>query len=60
MLLSKGCKCNRRIPLDQSRMIEQAKFTYSAFREDFTIQIKTVQDQWGKQALKVLKPDKQL
>ena len=49
------------IPSDQSRMIEQDKFTYSPLGKAFEKQIKTVKDQGKKQleALKVLKPTKQ-
>ena len=50
----KGCE----YPSDQSRVIEQAKFTYSLSRKVFQRQIKIIKDQ-GKQlveALKFLKP----
>ena len=43
----------------QSRVIEQAKFTYSPLGKAFEKQIKTIEDQGTKQAedLKSLKPD---
>ena len=46
---------------DQSRMIEQAKFSYSPLEKASEKQIKTTEDQGRKQldALKVLKPDTQ-
>ena len=34
---------------DQSRIIEQAKFTYSSFSKAFEIQIKIIEDQGEKQ-----------
>ena len=45
------------LPSDQSRLIEQAKFTYSPLGEAFEKQIKTIEDQLMKQveALKYLK-----
>ena len=45
---------------DQSRIIEQAKFTYSPLREAFKKQVKTIEDKGRGQveALKVLKPEK--
>ena len=45
--------------LIKSRIIEQAKFTYSPLGKAFEKQIKTIEDQGIKQveALKVLKPD---
>ena len=48
---------NKILPLDQSRLIEQAKFTYSPSGKAFEKQIKTIEDQGRKQveALKVLK-----
>ena len=42
------------LSLDQSRLIEQAKFTYSPLGKAFEKQIKTIEDQV--EALKVLKP----
>ena len=49
------------LPPDQSKMIKQAKFTYSPLGEALEKQTKTVQDQGTKQveALKVLKPTEQ-
>ena len=49
----------RNIPSDQSRIIEQAKFTYSPLGKAFEKQIKTIEDQEIKlvEALKVLKPE---
>ena len=46
------------LPPDQSRLIEQAKFTYSSLGKAFKKQIKTIEDQGEKQVevLKVLKP----
>ena len=46
------------LPSDQSRIIEQAKFTYSPLGTGFEKQIKTIQDQGTKhvEALKALKP----
>ena len=48
------------MPSDQSRIIEQAKLTYSPLGEAFAKQIKTAEDQVIKQveALKALKPGK--
>ena len=45
------------LPSDRSRIIEQAKFTYSPFSKVFEKQIKTIEDQGIKQAeaLKALK-----
>ena len=45
---------------DQSRVIEQAKFTYSPLGKAFEKQIKTIEDQVIKQveALKTLEPEK--
>ena len=47
------------LPSDQSRIIEQAKFTYSPLAKAFEKQIKTIEDQGIKQveALKALKPE---
>ena len=47
------------LPCDQSRIIEQAKFTYSPVGKTFEKQIKTIEEQGIKQveALKVLKLD---
>ena len=47
------------LPSDQSRIIEQAKFTYSPLREAFKKQIKAIEDKGRGQveALKVLKPE---
>ena len=46
------------LPSDQSRMIEQATFTYSPLVKAFEKQIQTVENQGEKQvqALKALKP----
>ena len=48
------------LPSDQSRIIEQAKSTYSLLGKAFEKQIKTIEDQGIKEveALKVLKPEK--
>ena len=48
------------LPSDQSRIIEEAKFTYSPLGKAFEKQIKTIEDQRIKQveALKALKPEK--
>ena len=45
------------LPPDQSRLVEQAKFTYSSLEKAFEKQIKTIEDQRRKQvpALNVLK-----
>ena len=47
------------LPSDQSRIIEQAKFTYTALVKAFEKQIKTIENQGIKQfeALKALKPE---
>ena len=47
------------LPSDQSRITEQAKFTYPPLGKAFGKQIKTIEDQGIKQfeALKVLKPE---
>ena len=47
------------LPSDQSRIVEQAKFTYSPLGKAFEKQIKTIEDQGIKQAgaLKALKPE---
>ena len=47
------------LPSDQSRIAEQAKFTYSPLSKAFEKQIKTTEDQGIKQveALKALKPE---
>ena len=47
-----------RLPFDQSRIIEQDKFTYFPLGKAFEKQTKTIEDQGIKQveALKVLKP----
>ena len=47
------------LPSDQSRIIEQAKFTYSPLNKAFEEQIETIEDQGIKQveALKALKPE---
>ena len=49
------------LPSDQSRIIEQAKFTYSPLGKAFKKQIKTIEEQGKKQveALKILKPNTQ-
>ena len=46
------------LPSDQSRIIEQANFTYTPLRKAFQKQIKVIEEQWKKQvqALEVLKP----
>ena len=48
------------LPSDQSRIIEQAKFTYLPLSKAFEKQTKTIEDQGIKQteALKALKPEK--
>ena len=48
------------LPSDQSRIIEQAKFTYSSLGKALKKQTKTIEDQGRKQteASKVLKPEK--
>ena len=48
------------LPSRQSRIIKQAKFTYSPLVKAFKKQIKTIEDQGIKQveALKALKPEK--
>ena len=50
--------CEEILPFAQSRIIEQAKFTYSSFGKAFGKQIKTIENQGIKQveALKDLKP----
>ena len=47
------------MPSDQSRIIEQAKFSYSPLGKEFEKQIKTIEDQEIKQveALKALKSE---
>ena len=45
---------------DQSRIIEQAKFTYSPLRKSFEKQIKTIEDQWEKQVKALEEHGKQL
>ena len=47
------------VSYDQSRIIEQAKFTYSPLRKAFEKQINVIEDQGIKQVetLKVLKPE---
>ena len=47
------------LPYDKSRIIEQAKFTYSPLGKAFEKQVKTIEDQEIKQfqALKALKPE---
>ena len=47
------------MPSDQSRIIEQAKFTYSPLGKAFGKQVKTIKDQGIKQvqALQSLKPE---
>ena len=47
------------LPYDQSRIIKQAKFTYSLLGKAFEKQIKTIEDQGIKQveASKALKPE---
>ena len=47
------------LPSDQSRIIEQAQFTYFPHGKAFEKQIKTIEDQGIKQveALKALKPE---
>ena len=37
------------LPYDQSRIIEQAKFTYLPLRKSFEKQVKTIKDQGEKQ-----------
>ena len=50
------------LPSEQSRITEQAMFTYSPLRKAFQKQIKTIEDQGIKQvtALKALKLEKKL
>ena len=50
------------LPSDQSRIIEQAKFTYLPLGKAFEKQTKTIEDQGIKQteALKALKPEKKI
>ena len=43
-----------------STIIEHTKFTYSPSEKDFEKQIKTIEDQGKKQALKTLKSDNKL
>ena len=52
-------KCEEILPSDQSRIIEQAKFTYSPLGKAFEKQIKTTEDQGIQQveALKALKSE---
>ena len=47
------------LPYDKSRIIEQAKFTYSPLGKAFEKQVKTIEDQEIKQfqTLKALKPE---
>ena len=47
------------LPHNQTRIIEQAKFTYSPLGKAFEKQMKTIEDQRIKQveALKALKPE---
>ena len=47
------------MPSDQSRIIEQAKFTYSGLEKGFEKQIKAIEDQGIKQvyALKALRTE---
>ena len=49
------------MPSDQSRIIEQARFTYSPLSKAFEKQIKTIEEQGKNQveALEVLKPNTQ-
>ena len=47
------------LPSDQSRIIEQAKFTYSSLGRAFEKQIKTIEDQGKVEVLKALKPKNQ-
>ena len=50
------------LPFDQSRITEQAKFTYSPLGETFEKQIKTIEDQEIKQVedLKALKAESRI
>ena len=41
------------LPSDQSRIIQQAKFTYSPLRKAFEKQIKTIKEQGKKNRLKL-------
>ena len=43
------------LPSDQSRIIEQGKFTYSSLGKAFEKQIKTTEEQGGKNKLKLQK-----
>ena len=47
------------LPSDQSKIIEQAKFTYSPLHKAFQTEIKTIEEQEIKQVetLKALKPE---
>ena len=49
------------MPYDQSRITEQAKFTYASLGKKFEKQIKTIEEQGNKQveALEVLKSNTQ-
>ena len=44
----------------QSRIIEQAKFTYSSFRKEFEKQMKTIEDQGERQTKALEEHGKQL
>ena len=48
-----------KLPSDQSRMIEQAKFNYTPWGKSFENQVKIIEDHGRKEveALKVLKPE---
>ena len=48
------------LPSDQSRIIEQAKFTYFPFSKVFEKQMKTIEDQWKKQIKTLKEHGKQL
>ena len=48
------------LPSDQSIIIEQAKFIYSPLRKVFQKQIKTIDDQGGKQIKVLQEHEKQL
>ena len=49
----------KRLPCDQSRMIEQAKFTYSPLGKALEKQTKIIEAQGRKEVVKVLKLDVQ-
>ena len=48
------------LPSDQSRIIEQTKFSYFPFSKVFEKQMKTIEDQWKKQIKTLKEHGKQL